>query len=349
MSRDETTLRRQWTLIRTLSGSRLGISVREMADQLDVEPKTIRRYLNLFRGIGFPIVEDVRVRGLKKYRLDPNVGVALSFSFDEAVALYLGRRFLEPLAGTAIAEASNTAFDKIRSTLGSSAIDYIDQFDAFFHQTYQSIHDYSNRSEQYDTIRTAIEDRTVVDLLYQSNSAPVPTFRIVHPYSFVEHKNAIYLLAFDPNAQKIKEYKLDRIEDVNPIKETFVKPADFNAETYLSNSFGVYPGDSEPFEVIVQFSASVARYVLESRWKGCVSLEKATDGRVLGVFSLSSTLELKSWVLGFGASAEIVSPQSLRNEIAADVAALAALYHDCHPPIPPARHRSLASNQNEES
>ncbi len=326
MSREDTTLRRQWLLIRKLSASRLGISVREMADQLEVEPKTVRRYLNMFREIGFPIVEDVLARGLKKYRLDPNVGVPLSFSFDEAVALYLGRRFLEPLAGTAIFDASKTAFDKIRSTLGSSAIDYIEQFDAFFHQTYQSIHDYSNRSDQYDAIRTAIEDRTVVDLLYQSNSAPAPTFRLIHPYSFVDHKNAIYLLAFDPNAQKIKEYKLDRIEDVEPKKESFDKPADFDAESYLSGSFGVYPGDSDPFEVVVHFAASVARYVLESRWKGCVSLEKASDGRVVGVFSLSSTLEFKSWILGFGGAAEIVSPQSLRNEIAADVKTLAAIY-----------------------
>lgn len=326
MSRDETTLRRQWTLIRKLSASRLGLSVKEIAVELDVEPKTVRRYLNMFREIGFPIVEDVLARGLKKYRLDPDVGAPLSFSFDEAVALYLGRRFLEPLAGTAIAEASNTAFDKIRSTLGASSIDYINQFDAFFHQTYQSIHDYSNRSEQYDAIRTAIEDRTVVDLLYQSNSAPAPTFRLIHPYSFVEHKNAIYLLAFDPAAQKIKEYKLDRIEDVELKKEKFVKPADFNAESHLSNSFGVVPGDSDPFEVVVHFAASVARYVLESRWKGCVSLEKKSDGRVVGVFSLSSTLEFKSWVLGFGGSAEIVSPQSLRLEIAADLKALAAIY-----------------------
>ncbi len=326
MSRDETTLRRQWTLIRKLSASRLGLSVKEIAVELDVEPKTVRRYLNLFREIGFPIVEVALARGLKKYRLDPNVGVPLSFSFDEAVALYLGRRFLEPLAGTAIAEASNTAFDKIRSTLGASSIDYINQFDAFFHQTYQSIHDYSNRSDQYDAIRTAIEDQTVVDLLYQSNSAPAPTYRLIHPYSFVKHNNAMYLLAFDPAAQKIKEYKLDRIEDVELKKEKFVKPADFNAESHLSNSFGVVPGDSDPFEVVVHFAAAVARYVLESRWKGCVSLEKKSDGRVVGVFSLSSTLEFKSWVLGFGASAEIVSPQSLRLEIAADLKALAAIY-----------------------
>lgn len=326
MSRDVTTLRRQWTLIRKLSASRLGLSVKEIAVELDVEPKTVRRYLNLFREIGFPIVEVALARGLKKYRLDPDVGVPLSFSFDEAVALYLGRRFLEPLAGTAIAEASNTAFDKIRSTLGASSIDYINQFDAFFHQTYQSIHDYSNRSDQYDAIRTAIEDRTVVDLLYQSNSAPAPTFRLIHPYSFVKHNNAMYLLAFDPAAQKIKEYKLDRIEDVELKKEKFVKPADFNAESHLSNSFGVVPGDSDPFEVVVHFAASVARYVLESRWKGCVSLEKMSDGRVVGVFSLSSTLEFKSWVLGFGRSAEIVSPKSLRDEIAADLKALAAIY-----------------------
>src|SRR5947208_13310295 len=101
MLRDGSSLRRQWILLRTLLSRHYGLTVREMAAEVGVADKTIRRDLEAFRGAGFLLDETVGEYGRKTWRLRPEVSSPpLSFGFEEAVALYLGRRLLEPLAGT---------------------------------------------------------------------------------------------------------------------------------------------------------------------------------------------------------------------------------------------------------
>src|SRR5206468_5005152 len=90
----------------------------------------------------------------------------LSFSFDEAIALYLGRRMLEPLAGTPFWEAARNAFRKIRAVLGTGALEYIDRFSGGFHQTRIGLHDYASKSEQIGDLLVAIADGKEARLCY---------------------------------------------------------------------------------------------------------------------------------------------------------------------------------------
>ena len=89
-----------------------------MAQEMAVSDKTIRRDLETFEQAGFPLLEQIGEFGRKTWRLEGNSQPGLAFTFDEAIALYLSRRFLEPLAGTLFWEAAGRAFKKIRATLG---------------------------------------------------------------------------------------------------------------------------------------------------------------------------------------------------------------------------------------
>ena len=61
--------------------------------------------------------------------------------------------------------------------------------------------------------------------------------------------------------------KVDRISDVDVQTLKFPKPNEFNLESHLSGSFGVYRGTSpKDIHVRVRFAADVARYVQEKRW-----------------------------------------------------------------------------------
>ena len=67
-----------------------GMTVREMAEEMGVNEKTVRRDLEAFRQAGFPLEETVGAHGLKKWRIDPKRNrPGLSFAFDETAALYL--------------------------------------------------------------------------------------------------------------------------------------------------------------------------------------------------------------------------------------------------------------------
>src|SRR5262249_4474207 len=142
MSKDSA-LVRQWLLLKTLSSRRYGVTVQEMAKELGVTEKTVRRDLDTFKSVGMPIEETVAEHGQKKWSLQHSDGQPeLRFSMDEALAFYLSRRFLEPLAGTIFWDAAQSAFEKIRACLGRSALQYVEKMARSFHHTSVGVSDY---------------------------------------------------------------------------------------------------------------------------------------------------------------------------------------------------------------
>ena len=57
----ETPLVRQWTLLRILCARHYGATVRDMAEEMGVSEKTIRRDLDTFERVGFPLTETLRI------------------------------------------------------------------------------------------------------------------------------------------------------------------------------------------------------------------------------------------------------------------------------------------------
>ncbi len=87
---DDVPVYRHWILLRTLGARRYGLTVREMAREMGVAEKTIRRDLALFQRLGFPLRETDGERGKKTWRLaGEGSAPPLQFTFDEAVDLYL--------------------------------------------------------------------------------------------------------------------------------------------------------------------------------------------------------------------------------------------------------------------
>lgn len=81
-------------------------------------------------------------------------------------------------------------------------------------------------------------------------------------------------------------------------------------------SFGVFQGEGEAEHTVrVRFSATVARYVAEGQWHASQQLTRQPDGSLLAEFHLSTTEEIKRWILSFGRHAEVLEPEELRQEI----------------------------------
>ena len=89
-------------------------------------------------------------------------------------------------------------------------------------------------------------------------------------------------------------------------------------QDHLAGSFGIYDG-SDDVTVVVKFLPAAARYVAESKWHHSQAVTRKRDGSLLARFQLSSTVEIKSWVLSFGANAIVLEPEVLRGEIARDL------------------------------
>jgi len=322
----EVPVHRHWLLLRTLGARRHGLTVREMAQEMGVAEKTIRRDLVLFKRLAFPLLETNGERGRRTWRLGPGGGAPpLQFTFDEAVALYLARPFLEPLAGTELWQAAHRALRKIRATLDEPAIAYLERFPQLFHCTTFGFGDYSKKAGIIDDLAFAAEERKAVHISYQSLQATEPATRDVYPYSLVRHKGWLYLLAFDPRHDQVRCYKVDRIEAVEISSFTFQRPADFDVSKYLAGAFGIYDGDGD-VTVVVKFLPAAVRYVLESKWHARLVSTRQRDGSLLARFQLSTTVEIKGWILSFGRNAIVLEPEEFREEVCAELEEMLKVY-----------------------
>jgi predicted DNA-binding transcriptional regulator YafY len=291
------------------------MTVKEMAAEQGVSEKTVRRDLETFQQVGFPLQEAVCEHGLKKWRIDPERNQpGLSFAFDEAIALYLARRLLEPLAGTPYWEAAQRAFKKIRSSLGEGALGYIERFGAVFYKTTFGQHDYGRKAEIIDRLTMAVEDRRAVFITYQSLRATEPVTYDLYPYGLVYHRGALYLVGWAVDHKEIRHWKMDRVEAVELTQIHFQRSEDFDLRRHLAGSFGVYHGKGDVC-IRVRFSKTVARYVLESKWHESQRLLPQKDGSLVAEFRLSDTEEVKSWILSFGQHAVVLAPERFANEL----------------------------------
>ena len=77
--------------------------------------------------------------------------------------------------------------------------------------------------------------------------------------------------------------------------------------------------------VRIRFDTKVARFVQRRQWHPTQKI-KRVDGGIELTMEVAGTLELLSWVLGFGDKAEVLEPESLREEITGELARAAQHY-----------------------
>jgi len=309
-----------------LSARRYGVTVKEMAEEAGVDLKTIRRDLEMFSRAGFPLLEQAGAHGRKTWRLGPSADrPELSFTFDEAVALYLARHLLEPLAGTLFWQAAQNAMKKIRASLGPDALKSAERFGRMFHHTTVGASDYTKKAQLIDNLMVGIEDRKAVFITYQSLQATEPVTYDVYPYGLTYHRGSLYLVGHSRDHDEIRHWKVDRIEEAEVTPVPFNRPKDFDLKLHLARSFGVFHGDGD-VHVVVRFSPEVARYVGESKWHESQHLTAQGDGGLLAEFELSNTEEIKRWILSFGRHAEVIEPEGLRREMAEEAQLMLAHY-----------------------
>ena len=337
---DAAPVARQWTLLRMLSAQRLGLTVDEAAAELQVAVKTIRRDLRLFQQLGFRLEETVGEHGRKRYRLDTGHGAppSIGFAVDEALALYLGRRFLEPLAGTLFWQAAQSAFRKIRASFGRTALDYVEKMAARLHQTAVGQGNYAAQADLIDRLLQGIEDRRATHILYRSARATESVEYEIHPYGLAMHRGSLYLVAWSRDHDELRHFKVDRLEEVHVSQFPFRPLPDFNLADHLANSFGIFHGE-ENVEVEIRFSREVARYVSESTWHPSQQLAPHPDGTLTARFQLSTTTEIKQWILSFGRHAEAIAPKELRQELRNECAEMAKRYQPTKKKPSPASRR----------
>ena len=155
----------------------------------------------------------------------------LKFTWDELVAVYIGRRFFDPMKGTCLWAAMKSAMNKMERCLGEKVND-IERLASTIQLVPSGVGDYHSQTERIDDLNIAIEDHIRVRFNYQSiedvkngsNATPVT----VEPYGMVWHEGGLYLIGWSHKRQAIRHWKLDRMQRVVLLHEKCQIPESFS-------------------------------------------------------------------------------------------------------------------------
>lgn len=306
---------------RRLRKNPAGLTVRELAQALNVSTRTIQRDLNVLEyELGAPLVENGR-----RWSLLPGstaIG-AVRFTLHEARALFLATRLFLRYADEQDIDGIS-ALRKLADALPP----------AFAGNVEDSVRELESRRVNETYMRTLhvitdawAESRTV-EITYESASAGGIRRTTLEPLLLEPSATgaATYVIGYSHEHHAVRTFKLDRIQSARLAGGTFQPRGVDEIRSQLSRSWGgVVLGDDE-VDVALEFSAAVARRVRETHWHASQRITLLPDGRLLFQLRLPSLLEFVPWVRSWGADVLVLAPESLREQVARDLREAAARY-----------------------
>lgn len=125
---------------------------------------------------------------------------------------------------------------------------------------------------------------------------------------------------------EIRTFKIERIQRIEPLKERYTIPTNFNPQEMLADAWGIWYTEAEPVEVILKFHPRVAGRIEETRWHRNETTTPQPDGYLLWEANIAEWQEMIPWIRGWGGDVEVLKPDELREALMGEARKLAKLY-----------------------
>lgn len=153
--------------------------------------------------------------------------------------------------------------------------------------------------------------------------------RTVNPVKLMWVNGFYYLVTYnlnDENRPMYINYRVDRMIDVKCLDEDAVLPEKFSADEYKYENPVMYSRQEKCREIIIRCKKSVINNAIDT-FGFNIDIEKTeTEDEVIIRLSDITPDGVKMWALEYGYGAEVISPESLREDIAESVRKLAGMY-----------------------
>lgn len=292
-----------------------GVSASDLMTRFDLDARTLRRYLADLRDLDLPILDEGRgddriVSIAASWR---RTGVQLTLG--EVLALHFGRKLFTFLEGTAFTSGHDGAIERLEPAISRQHANVIRQLDSRFLAVTEPAKDYRGAAaELLEELVDALVHDNIVEGRYRKASG-VERHYVLHPYTLATFRQGLYLFAYDVEAAQVKTFAVERFVDLlRRRREKFEMPHGWRPEAHVAHAFGIIGGPPE--RVAIAFEPSMASYLKERVWHPSQTFRTLPDGRLELRMVVATTVELESWILGFGPDAQVLEPASLVERIA---------------------------------
>jgi len=153
-------------------------------------------------------------------------------------------------------------------------------------------------------------------------------FYRVSPFALLWDDENYYMLAWDNDEGLLKHFRVDKMTQIAPLEEPRQGREAFRAvdmSAYSQKVFGMFTG--EEHRVRLRFARHLVGAVIDRFGKDVMIVPDGEEHFTVTV-EVAVSPQFFAWVFGFGAEAEILAPESVRQLMAQQAAQIAALYRE---------------------
>jgi predicted DNA-binding transcriptional regulator YafY len=231
------------------------LSGSDLAERLEVDRRTVRRYVSTLQDLGVPVEsESGRYGG---YRLRPGYKLPpMMFTEEEALALILGLMLSRRTGIGGAAPAVEGALSKIDRVLPDRLRGRVQAVQGALAFTAFRGGGSSADPAALLLLSSAAQDNRRVWIRYRG--ADDETERDVDPYGVVHHRGRWYMVGWCHLRDDVRMFRLDRMVALEPRSDSFARPLDFDCAAYVLESLARLPW-GWPIEVLLELSLDEAR------------------------------------------------------------------------------------------
>ncbi|WP_026701934.1 helix-turn-helix transcriptional regulator [Salibacterium aidingense] len=294
---------------------------KQLAEKLEVSDRTIVRDMEALSMAGVPVYAERGSQG--GWRLSENYRTELTgMKTGEIQSLLLSNqnRLMSDLG---LKQDFEQALQKLIAETPQAVRQRAEEVRQKIHIDAAGWHQVRETIPYLTAVQQAVWEERVLLIHYQREEKTVE--RRVHPLGLVA-KGSIWYMAAEVE-ESIRTYRVSRLSSVQLLEETFVRPADFNLESYWETSIKEFRSKLPRYPAVIKMKESLQERFFKERF---VSRRnngtKQSDGWVeieVEFQTLASATEL---VLASGAGIEVTAPGELRKNVAASASSIVALY-----------------------
>ena len=288
--------------------SKRHIRAEDIAGKYEISERTVYRDMSALMQLGVPIISQAGegYSIVEGYYLPP-----LIFTIEEAKAVFLGIKMLQSSGN--LPEEAEEAITKLNTALPDRLMreiaPLIDKIDFLIEPG-----KYDLNTPYVVEIQQAIQQQQVLHIRYTGWGNKGTSERQIEPVKLTYGNKTWYIHAYCRLRNNMRSFRINRIEKLQILAEVFNTTHHQLEDT----------SEETKIEVKIAFSEAIIRSVRERQHYSFAG-ESRENKRYILLYRVHVFSEIRSWLMGWGAEAEILSPETLREEIRTEVKKMLSL------------------------
>ncbi|HEY8928112.1 MAG TPA: YafY family protein [Mucilaginibacter sp.] len=295
--------------------SRRVVKASDIAERFNISLRTVYRDVKTLEEAGIPIIGEAGIGYsiVDGYRLPP-----VMFTREEATAFLTAEKFVEKLTDSATDEHYKSAMYKIRSVLKTSEKNLLEDIDGKIEVLRGQAQLQVDNKGHIQTLLTGIGQKNILSIDYFAHHSQERTKRDVEPIGIFYKEGFWHVIAYCHLRGDYRDFRVDRINHIEITGRVFHSKHP-TLKAYIAQT----AREKELDMVIIRVEKVMHRFLEQQKYYSGFVSEKTVGNYVEMTFLTHSLKTFARWFLMFGDQAEIISPDSLKEQVGNIAAAIA--------------------------